>query len=132
MSSDKPAFSDRTPVSASRNLTERVKGRVTEARLALDRPSPGLGSKPQQLRRTHAKKPATGPLASADAEREAQSLRHVYQELKATYRRYRRETGRPPQVPALREAVHAFRRGPSLTSLVGVAAFLDDRGLLAW
>lgn len=132
MSSDTPAFSDRTPLRPSRSLTERVKGRVSEARLALDRPAPGVASKPNQVRRARAKKPASGPLSSADTDREAQSLRRVYRELKATYRRYRRETGRPPQVPALREAVHAFRRGPSLTSLVGVAAFLDDRGLLAW
>ena len=35
-------------------------------------------------------------------------------------------------VLALREAVRAFKAGQSLTSLVGVATFLDDRGLLAW
>ena len=51
--------------------------------------------------------------------------------MKVTYQRYRRQTGRPA-LPELREAVHAFKRGPSLTSLVGVATFLDDRGLLGW
>jgi len=35
-------------------------------------------------------------------------------------------------VPELREAVQAFKKGPSLTSLVGVAVFLDDRSLLTW
>lgn len=63
--------------------------------------------------------------------REARSLRTVYHEMKATYRRYRKETGKPA-VPELKEAVQAFKRGPTVTSLVGVATFLDDRGLLGW
>jgi hypothetical protein len=51
--------------------------------------------------------------------------------MKTTYQRYRRQTGKPA-VPALRDAVRAFKRGQSLASLVDVATFLDDRGLLAW
>jgi hypothetical protein len=35
-------------------------------------------------------------------------------------------------VPELRSAVAAFKRGQSLTSLVQIASFLDDRKLLAW
>ena len=63
--------------------------------------------------------------------REVQRLQWVYCEMRMTYRRYRRETRRPA-IPELRNAVLAFRRGPSLTSLVDVATFLDDRQLLAW
>ena len=68
---------------------------------------------------------------SADPEHDAQSLRRVYGEMRSKYQRYRKETGKS-SVPALREAVHAFKKGPSLTSLVGVATFLDERGLLPW
>lgn len=68
---------------------------------------------------------------SPESQSEARSLRRVYRELRGTYREYRKQTGRS-SVPALREAVHAFKQGPSLTSLVGVAAFLDDRSLLPW
>ena len=87
----------------SPNLTERVKGRVAEAGAALEQ--------------------TPGP------ERESRSLRRVYGEMKTTYQQYRRQTGRPA-VPGLRDAVHAFKRGPSLPALVAVAAYLDERGLL--
>ena len=86
-----------------------------------------------------AKRPRPNTLAAAaselngssDPEHDAQSLRRVYGEMRSKYQRYRKETGKS-SVPALREAVHAFKKGPSLTSLVGVATFLDERGLLPW
>jgi hypothetical protein len=62
---------------------------------------------------------------------ERRALRRVYGELRTTYQTHRRKTGGAP-LPALREAVHAFKREPTLDSLVGVAAFLDDRSLLSW
>ena len=68
---------------------------------------------------------------NADPEHDAQSLRRVYGEMRSKYQRYRKETGKS-SVPALRDAVVAFKKGPSLTSLVGVATFLDERGLLPW
>lgn len=74
---------------------------------------------------------ATSAPKAGDSEREARSLNRVYSELKTTYQQYRRQTGRSA-VPELREAVQAFKKGPSLTSLVGVAVFLDDRSLLTW
>jgi hypothetical protein len=67
----------------------------------------------------------------SDPDSESRSLRRVYGEMRSKYHRYRKETGRS-SLPALREAVHAFKKGPSLTSLVGVATFLDERGLLPW
>jgi hypothetical protein len=51
--------------------------------------------------------------------------------MRGLYRNYRRKAG-TPAVPELRSAVHAFKRGQSLTSLVHIASFLDDRKLLGW
>lgn len=112
-------------------LTERVKARVAEAGLALDARARKPASRPKHLRSTGLTRPASLLQEGSAAEREARSLRRVYCQMKVTYQRYRRETGRPA-VPALREAVRSFKRGQNLTSLVGVATVLDDRGLLAW
>lgn len=123
--------SNLTPASPSRSLTDRVKNRVTEARRGLDQRTAGGGPKSKRLRATRLSRPTSRLTEVTDADHDTRSLRRVYGELKTTYQQYRRETGRPP-LPELRDAVHAFKRGPSLTSLVGVASFLDDRGLLAW
>lgn len=119
------------PLNPSGSLTERVRGRVAEAGLALDRQEGGAAAKPGRLRPTRLSTPAARSRETGDTQRESRSLRRVYEEIKTTYQQYRRKTGRPAE-PALREAVHAFKRGPSLTSLVGIAAFLDDRGILGW
>ncbi|NOT09450.1 MAG: hypothetical protein HOP28_14765 [Gemmatimonadales bacterium] len=126
-----PPSADRSPVTAPRSLTDRVRDRVMEAGLALDRRIGPGDRKSRRPRPTRLGMPAASRHAPSEATREAQSLRRVYRELRATYQRHRRTTGRPP-VPELREAVHAFKRGPSLTSLVGIAEFLEDRSLLAW
>jgi hypothetical protein len=134
MSNDMPNRSDSTPTSPSQTLSDRVKGRVSEARLALDHGASKAVPKPKSLRPTRPTRlarPASHLKAGSQDERDTRSLEQVYFELRATYQRYRRETGKPP-VPELRDAVHAFKLGPSLTSLVSVATFLDDRGLLAW
>jgi hypothetical protein len=62
--------------------------------------------------------------------RESQSLKHVFRELGVSYRRYRSQTGNKV-VPGLRDAAYNFRAEPSLTSLVTVAAFLDELDLLS-
>lgn len=131
MSSNPSSSSESNPVNPRRTLTDRVKTRVTEARLALEHPARSTGSKPKGPRRKRPARPASDLPGTSDSERQTRSLRRVYFEMKTTYQRYRRETGRPA-LPELREAVQAFKRGPSLTSLVGVATFLDDRGLLGW
>ena len=131
MSNNSSLSSDFTPAYPRRTLTDRVKSRVTEARLALDHPATGTGAKSKRPRRKPAPRPAADLPGTSEAERQTRSLRRVYYEMKTTYQRYRRETGKPA-LPELRDAVQAFKRGPSLTSLVGVAAFLDDRGLLGW
>jgi hypothetical protein len=117
-------------MNGSQTLSDRVKGRVSEARLALDGASKAA-PKSKGLRPTRPARPASHLKAGLQDERDTRSLEQVYLELRSTYQRYRRETGKP-SVPELRDAVHAFKLGPSLTSLVSVATFLDDRGLLAW
>jgi hypothetical protein len=131
MSNEMPNRSDSTPTSTSQTLSDRVKGRVSEARLALDHGASKAVPKSKNQRPTRLARPASHLKAGSQDERDTRSLEQVYFELRATYQRYRRETGKPP-VPELRDAVHAFKLGPSLTSLVSVATFLDDRGLLAW
>ena len=112
-------------------LTDRVKGRVAEAELYFDQRSHEGTSKRRHLRPTTLTQ-SGGSLADASrAHREIQSLGRVYGEMRTLYRSYRRETGKPA-VPELRSAVQAFRRGRSLTSLVRIASFLDDRKLLGW
>lgn len=131
MSNDRTNGAELTPATPSKTLSDRVKGRVSEARLALDNGASKTTPKSKRLRPTRMTRTGSQLKSGADDERDTRSLEQVYGELRATYQRYRRETGKP-SVPALRDAVQAFKLGPSLTSLVSVATFLDDRGLLAW
>ena len=131
MSNDMTARSGSTPTNPSPTLSDRVKGRVSEARLALDHGVRKTSPKSKGLRPTRLARAASQLKVGSQDERDTRSLEQVYFELRSTYQRYRRETGKP-SVPELRDAVHAFKLGPSLTSLVSVATFLDDRGLLAW
>jgi hypothetical protein len=55
----------------------------------------------------------------------------VFRELGDAHRRYRTRTGEAG-TPALRAAARAFKSEPSFGSLVPVAAFLDELGILAW
>ena len=116
----------------SENLHDRVRDRVAEAARRLDKPVRGSGgARTSKLHHTRLNTIAGGAKANSEAVREQRSLRFVYRELRGTYRRHRR-TSAQAALPELREAVNAFKRGPSLTSLVTVAVFLDERGLLAW
>jgi hypothetical protein len=131
MANDTTQPADSAPVKPSRNLTDRVKERVAKAGLALDRNPPR--AKNGKSPRAASKRLGTvsGSPAGAEEQRTARSLRRVYSEMRGTYQEYRRQTG-SAAVPELRDAVRAFKRGPSLTSLVGVAVFLEDRNLLPW
>ncbi len=122
MTTRKPKDSD-PKLNLVPTLTDRVKARVAEAER--------LFAKRKPLRPTVLQDTTASLADSSRAQAEAQSLRRVYLEMRTLYRGYRRDTGRPA-VPELRSAVLAFRRGRSLTSLVHVASFLDDRRLLAW
>lgn len=127
----KASSSSKSLTSFERTLTDRVRDRIAEAGQAIDRSKPKGGKRTSKLGNTRLSMSTNGPKANAEALRESRSLRHVYRELRGTYRRHRRESGQAA-LPELREAVHAFKRGPSLASLVVVAAFLDERGLLPW
>jgi hypothetical protein len=55
----------------------------------------------------------------------------VFNELAVTHRQFRLRSGQHAS-PALREAAQAFKESPSIPSLVAVAAFLEEDGLLEW
>jgi hypothetical protein len=63
--------------------------------------------------------------------REARSLRRVFEELGDSYRLYRQRTGTPVSRD-VRDAAYRFRRELNLTSLVSVAACLDELDILTW
>jgi len=108
------------------NLTERVKARVTLARVAVDRRA--KASRPKSKLRRPATPASTDSPSLEPAETE--SLKRVFRELGASYRRYRSQTG-DPVTPGLRDAAYKFRAEPSLKSLVAVAAYLDELDLLS-
>lgn len=108
------------------NLTDRVAARVVSARLALEHRAGA--SRPKALRRSP--KPSLTDSQGEAELRETQSLKRVFRDLGHSYRRYRRQTG-GPVTPGLRDAAYQFRADPSLSSLVAVAAYLDELDLLS-
>ena len=111
------------------NLFDRVQARVAEAAFALDRRA--TATRPKSHRRRASL--ATAPEADARSPDELlaqQSLRRVFRDLGVSYRRFRKQTG-TPLTPGLRDAAYNFRAEPSLTTLVAVAAFLDELDLLS-
>lgn len=128
MPNDSARRAELAPVVIRRTLTDRVRDRVAEMATQIDGGTPL--AKPKATK-SKAGRSATAAKLNAVAERELRSLLLVYRDMKTTYQEYRKQTGKP-SVPELKEAVHAFTKGPSLTSLVGVAAFLEDRNLLVW
>ncbi len=63
-------------------------------------------------------------------DREALALRRVFREMGMAQRRRRHQLGRAPSAE-VRLAAEAFRREPTLETLVGVAGALQTAGLLA-
>ena len=123
-----PARSGSESEELPQSLTERVKARVVDARVAVDRREGA--SRPKSKRRRAPIEPlADGP--SPQDLREAESLKRVFRDLGVSYREYRRQTGEPI-APAVRDAAYKFRAAPSLTSLVSVAGFLDELDILTW
>lgn len=110
----------------SETLTDRVRMRVDEARVAVDRRA--NASRPKS-KRTRSGAPDFASPTAAET-RETESLRRVFRDLGVSYRRYRSQTGEPV-TPGLRDAAYNFRAEPSLTSLVAVAAYLDELDLLS-
>jgi hypothetical protein len=108
-------------------LTARVRARVNDARLLVDRRANATRPK---ARRQRPARPASTNSLSLEELREFHSLRRVFCDLGVSYRRYRGQTG-GHVTPGLRDAAYNFRAEPSLTSLVAVAAFLDELDLLS-
>lgn len=104
----------------TRPLVERVRERVDQAASRLGEPGR------HDRRRA---KPAR-PVGSG-ATPEVRALRRVFREMGRTQRTARRQSGQAPS-PVVREAARAFRRDPSMSALVLVAASLDEVGLLSW
>jgi len=90
----------------SLNLTQRVRDRVSAAELRL-----------------------TTASVETDDKLELAALWEVFHHFGDARREQRRQTGEKA-VPGLRDATRAFRRSPSLSTLVTVAGYLDERGLL--
>jgi hypothetical protein len=109
-------------------IDERVRKRLAVAALALDRRS--SAARPRGRKRSRTPDASAVP-SESDLARENASLRMVFRELGDAHRRYRTRTGEAG-TPALRAAARAFKSEPSFGSLVPVAAFLDELGILAW
>ena len=131
MTIDASQVSDRNSNDRSSTLTDGVRAQVAEAGRLRDNRAPRANAKHKRLRPTRMTKSAALLTDNLEAQRERQSLRTVYREMRVLYRSYRRRAG-TPALPELRSAVLAFKRGESLTSLVQIASFLDDRKLLGW
>jgi len=130
MPKKKPAQTGSTPSTAIHPLAERVQARVSEVGLALDQRA--RASRPRAKRPKAPK--ADLPLATTahmPPTREASSLRRVFNELAITHRQFRLRSGQHAS-PALRDAARVFKEAPSFPSLVLVAAFLEEDGLLEW
>ena len=130
MPKKKPAQSGSTPSSAIHPLAERVQARVSEVGLALDQRA--RASRPRS-KRPKAPKTDLPPATTAHLPptREARSLRRVFNELAITHRQFRLRSGQHAS-PELRDAARVFKEAPSFPSLVLVAAFLEEDGLLEW
>ncbi|MGH7527932.1 MAG: hypothetical protein ACREMX_14655 [Gemmatimonadales bacterium] len=109
-------------------LSDRVRARVAEVALTLDDRS--RASRPRS-KRPRRQKAGVQPAVAPQMTTEVRSLRRVFHELGTAYRQHRRQTGQHVS-PAVRDAAIAFKQAPSLKSLVVVAAFLDEDGILAW
>jgi len=110
-------------------LFDRVQARVAEAAFALDRRA--NATRPKSHRRRASLATAVSDDSRTPEEvRAEQSLRRVFRDLGVSYRRFRKQTG-TPLTPGLRDAAYNFRAEPSLTTLVAVAAFLDELDLLS-
>jgi hypothetical protein len=120
-----------TSADRPQSLSDRVRARVAEIGLTLDERA--RAARPKTRRPTKPRPPTLLSEAPPAPElaREARSLRRVFLEFGDAHRQYRMRTGQHTS-PALREAAETFKQAPSLTSLVAVAAFLEEDGLLPW
>jgi hypothetical protein len=128
-SPSRPRESDRAEVSQS--LTDRVLARVNEAGLDVDRRAKATRPKAPRRRPTVPDPLSADVTRTPEEVREARSLRRVFLDLGDSYREYRRRTGAPVSED-VRDAACRFRRELNVTSLVSVAASLDQLDILTW
>ena len=114
---------------AAHPLADRVQARVAEVGLALDQRARASRPRAKRTRTQPAAASASGSQGAPT--REASSLRRVFNELAVTHRQFRLRSGQHASA-GLREAARVFKEAPSLPSLVVVAAFLEEDGLLEW
>jgi hypothetical protein len=131
MSDLTPNSNEADRVAGSPTLTDRVLERVRIAEVAVDRRA--NATRPKAARRPPALR---DPLAASvtrtpEQIRTLRSLRHVFHDLGAAYRAYRRRTGALVS-PDVRASAYCFRRELTFTSLVAVAAGLDELHILTW
>ena len=119
------------PSSPLEPIAERVRERLAVAGLAFDRRHGASRPRPRRRKDPAALPFGAGRDGDAAHNRERACLRSVFRDLGDAHRRYRARTGHAG-TPALRAAAHAFKREPSILSLIPVAAFLDELGILAW
>ena len=107
----------------SHTLTDRVLARIRDAEAAMD-------LLPPSRRRRDPHGPSAGS-GTPEQVRRARSLRRVFVDLGTSYREFRRRTGANVS-PEVRDAAYRFRREGDVTSLVAVAASLDQLEALPW
>jgi hypothetical protein len=117
------------PDELPQNLTERVLARVADARLDVDLRARATRPKSKRRRQVAVGTSPADPQTPEET-REAESLKRVFRDMGISYRRYRSQTGEPV-VPGLRDAAYKFRAEPNISSLVAVAAYLDELDLLS-
>ena len=116
MSDFPPRSPDSQASQPSYTLTERVLARVRDAEGAVDQSN-------SRRRRDSGQ--------TFEQVRRARSLRRVFVDLGTSYREFRRRTGADIS-PVVRDAACRFRRELDVTSLVAVAASLDQLEALPW
>ena len=102
-----PTMSSDESHESTRSLFEKVSSRVSEVAATLD-PAPSVPAHSVQT----------------------QALWRVFHDFGAGYRDERRQAGLSPS-PGVRDAAEAFRRDPTLNSLVAVASVLHEHGFPA-
>jgi hypothetical protein len=108
-----------------------VQARVAEVGLALDQRARASRPRAKRAKSPKTDLPPASTVQTPAHTREASSLRRVFNELAITHRQFRLRSGQHAS-PALRDAARAFKEAPSFPSLVVVAAFLEEDGLLEW
>jgi hypothetical protein len=126
-----PAQSGSSPNGSAHPLADRVQARVAEVGLTLDQRARASRPRSKRPRTTQSTPTSASAPQAVPPTREASSLRRVFNELAVTHRQFRLRSGQHAS-PALREAARVFKEAPSLPSLVVVAAFLEEDGLLEW